>query len=211
MIVQKLRNQLGPLSRGKCLPFSPPPPPNHLLNQNQISPLKSSFSSTKVVNLVNLPQSRIHQILVSSTSNSSSTTTLRRASNSKLERSSRWELTTNNTYGNNRKTSQIIMHQPAAGQVRRLNCWSCSEKLDKKAEYALLVCPKCNSLQNLRGSDIPNFYELLGQEEETYRVDVSELSQKVKKLQRKLHPDLYAHKGKVGMTGLHAREMTFPS
>jgi len=75
------------------------------------------------------------------------------------------------------------------------SCWNCSAEVpsDETEEGLIIVCQACGVLQKGSG----NYFSLLGMKRNTYRVDVTALSMYVKGLQRKLHPDLFAQRGKV--------------
>ncbi|OXA58547.1 Iron-sulfur cluster co-chaperone protein HscB, mitochondrial [Folsomia candida] len=86
-----------------------------------------------------------------------------------------------------------------------VHCWKCKQKLESGSELDYLLCSGCGSPQRVvvggdgdtrRGVWRPSFYELLGVKEQSFAVDVDELAATVRRLQKKLHPDLFAGKGK---------------
>lgn len=70
------------------------------------------------------------------------------------------------------------------------NCWKCGENL----RNIQIFCDKCNSLQQV--NTFSNYFEIIGVEY-SYNLNLSELSQKYRKLQSVLHPDKFGNKTKV--------------
>lgn len=60
----------------------------------------------------------------------------------------------------------------------------------------LVTCPKCGALQRIRHDQLPNYFEMLG-EQKGYHVNVQDMSNKSKQLQKRFHPDLYSQRGSV--------------
>jgi hypothetical protein len=81
---------------------------------------------------------------------------------------------------------------------KMFTCWKCTKEIVGGTEFGYLLCPECGSPQRLLEMSGCGFYDLL-KHEETYSVDVEKLGATAKKLQKRLHPDLFAGKGKVSV------------
>lgn len=96
------------------------------------------------------------------------------------------------------KCSNIPRSNRGHSTTTQITCWKCDKELvGSGSEFGYLLCPSCGSPQELRdGSGGLTFYQLLSHPE-SYAVNVEKLAATARTLQKRLHPDLFAGRGKV--------------
>ncbi|CAL8143894.1 unnamed protein product [Orchesella dallaii] len=62
-----------------------------------------------------------------------------------------------------------------------------------------VTCPKCGALQKRCNKELPDYFKILGHIR-SYRVDLQNVANKTKQLQKTFHPDLYSQKGSEQQT-----------
>lgn len=71
-------------------------------------------------------------------------------------------------------------------------CWNCNTHKQRKNCAPNLFCDGCGVMLPIpRGT---NFFELLGEEEETFTIDVKALDARYKKMMSQMHPDKFMQK-----------------
>ncbi|ODN01082.1 Iron-sulfur cluster co-chaperone protein HscB, mitochondrial [Orchesella cincta] len=79
-----------------------------------------------------------------------------------------------------------------------VNCSKCAHSYSNDQNISDFVsqvtCPKCGALQKRNLPELPDYFSILGHTK-SYRVDLQNVANKTKQLQKRFHPDLYSQKG----------------